>query len=48
MPAGMEFTAYNLDGDVTANADHIFDYSSNIINVMIAHDKVLYFINLIE
>ncbi|WP_212004574.1 hypothetical protein [Chitinophaga sp. HK235] len=41
MPEGIEFTAYNLDGNPTTNPDYIFDYSSNIINVMIVHDKLL-------
>lgn len=41
MPEGIEFTAYNLDGNPTTNPDDIFDYSSNIINVMIVHDKLL-------
>lgn len=41
MPEGIEFTAYNLDGNPTANPDYIFDYSSNIINVMIVHNKLL-------
>ncbi|WP_142687792.1 hypothetical protein [Chitinophaga polysaccharea] len=41
MPEGVEFTAYNLDGNPTTNPDYIFDYSSNIINVMIVHDKLL-------
>lgn len=41
MPEGIEFTAYNLEGNPTTNPDHIFDYSSNIINVMIVHDKLL-------
>ncbi|SEW52310.1 hypothetical protein [Chitinophaga arvensicola] len=40
-PEGIEFTAYNLDGNPTTNPDYIFDYSSNIINVMIVHDKLL-------
>lgn len=41
MPEGIEFTAYNLDGNPTTNPDYIFDYSSNIINVMIVHNKLL-------
>lgn len=41
MPEGIEFTAYNLDGNPTTNPDYIFDYSSNIINVMIVHDMLL-------
>lgn len=41
MPEGIEFTAYDLDGNPTTNPDYIFDYSSNIINVMIVHDKLL-------
>lgn len=41
MPEGIEFTAYNLDGNPTTNPDYIYDYSSNIINVMIVHDKLL-------
>lgn len=41
MPEGIEFTAYDVDGNPTANPDYIFDYSSNIINVMIVHDKLL-------
>lgn len=41
MPEGIEFTAYDLDGNPAANPDYIFDYSSNIINVMIVHDKLL-------
>ncbi|NSL85276.1 hypothetical protein ECE50_000425 [Chitinophaga sp. Mgbs1] len=41
MPEGIEFTAYDLDGNPTTNPDYIYDYSSNIINVMIVHDKLL-------
>ncbi|RBL90235.1 WD40 repeat domain-containing protein [Chitinophaga flava] len=41
MPEGIEFTAYDLDGNPTTNPDYIFDYSSSIINVMIVHDKLL-------
>lgn len=41
MPEGIEFTAYDLDGNPTTNPDYIFDYSSNIINVMIVHGKLL-------
>jgi len=41
MPEGIEFTAYNLDGNPTANPDHIFDYSSNIITVMIINNQLL-------
>lgn len=41
MPEGIEFTAYDMDGNPTTNPDYIFDYSSNIINVMIVHDKLL-------
>jgi hypothetical protein len=41
MPEGIEFTAYDLDGNPTTNPDYIFDYSSNIINVMIVHNKLL-------
>ncbi|WP_143307489.1 WD40 repeat domain-containing protein [Chitinophaga vietnamensis] len=41
MPEGIEFTAYNLDGNPTTNPDYIFDYSSNIINVMIIHGQLL-------
>lgn len=41
MPEGIEFTAYNPDGNPTTNPDYIFDYSSNIINVMIVHNKLL-------
>ncbi|ASZ12555.1 hypothetical protein KTO58_11775 [Chitinophaga pendula] len=41
MPEGIEFTAYKLDGNPTTNPDYIFDYSSNIINVMIVHNKLL-------
>jgi hypothetical protein len=41
MPEGIEFTAYSLDGNPTTNPDYIFDYSSNIINVMIVHDQLL-------
>lgn len=40
MPEGIVFTAYNLDGHPTTNPDYIFDYSSNIINVMILHDQL--------
>ncbi|OMP75850.1 hypothetical protein [[Flexibacter] sp. ATCC 35208] len=40
MPEGIAFTAYNLDGHPTTNPDYIFDYSSNIINVMILHDQL--------
>jgi hypothetical protein len=41
MLEGIEFTAYDLDGNPTTNPDYIFDYSSNIINVMIVHNKLL-------
>lgn len=41
MPEGIEFTAYDEDGNPTANPDNIYDYSSNIINVLIVHDKLL-------
>lgn len=41
MPEGIEFTAYDLDGNPTTNPDYIYDYSSNIINVMIVHNKLL-------
>lgn len=41
MPEGIEFTAYDLDGNPTTNPDYIFDYSSNIINVMLVHNKLL-------
>ncbi|SKA48395.1 hypothetical protein SAMN04488128_1129 [Chitinophaga eiseniae] len=41
MPEGIEFTAYDLDGNPTTNPDYIFDYSSNIISVMIVHEKLL-------
>ncbi|MGN7824065.1 hypothetical protein ACTJJB_28340 [Chitinophaga sp. 22536] len=41
MPEGIEFTAYDLDGNLTANPDYIYDYSSNIINVMMVHNKLL-------
>lgn len=41
MPEGIEFTAYNLDGNPTTNPDYIYDYSSNIINVMIVHGQLL-------
>lgn len=41
MPEGIEFTAYSLDGNPTTNPDYIFDYSSNIINVMMVHDQLL-------
>lgn len=40
-PEGIEFTAYDLDGNPTTNPDYIFDYSSNIINVMIVHNQLL-------
>ncbi|RFS19243.1 hypothetical protein DVR12_23705 [Chitinophaga silvatica] len=41
MPEGIEFTAYDLDGNPTTNPDYIYDYSSNIINVMIVHNQLL-------
>jgi hypothetical protein len=41
MPEGIEFTAYDPDGNPTTNRDDIYDYSSNIINVMIIHKKLL-------
>ncbi|MBO9731473.1 MAG: hypothetical protein J7623_22725 [Chitinophaga sp.] len=41
MPEGIEFKAYDLDGNPTTNPDYIFDYSSNIINVMLVHNKLL-------
>ena len=41
MPEGIEFTAYNPDGNPTTNPDYVFDYSSNIINVMMVHNKLL-------
>lgn len=41
MPEGIEFTAYNLDGNPTTNPDDIFDYSSNIISVMMVHGQLL-------
>ncbi|NML40082.1 hypothetical protein HHL17_22975 [Chitinophaga sp. G-6-1-13] len=41
MPEGIEFTAYDLDGNPTTNPDYIYDYSSNIINVMLVHNQLL-------
>ncbi|MCW3464944.1 hypothetical protein [Chitinophaga nivalis] len=41
MPEGIEFTAYDLDGNPTTNPDYIYDYSSNIINVMMVHNQLL-------
>ncbi|RAJ08294.1 hypothetical protein LX64_00941 [Chitinophaga skermanii] len=41
MPAGIEFTAYNMDGNPTSNPDYIYDYSSNIINVILIHHQLL-------
>ncbi|HVI48442.1 MAG TPA: hypothetical protein VM802_26465 [Chitinophaga sp.] len=41
MPEGIEFTAYDLDGHPTTNPDYVYDYSSNIINVMIVHGQLL-------
>lgn len=41
MPEGIVFTAYNLDGNATTNPDYIYDYCSNIINVMIVHNQLL-------
>lgn len=41
MPEGIAFTAYDLDGNPTTNPDYTYDYSSNIINVIMVHDKLL-------
>lgn len=41
LPAGIVFTAHNLHGDPTTVRDEIYDYSSNIINVMLLHEQLL-------
>lgn len=41
IPEGIEFIAYDQDGNPTDNPDYIYDYSSNIVNVMIVHEKLL-------
>jgi len=41
MAEGIVFTAHDLAGDPTNKRDQIYDYSSNIINVMIVHNQLL-------
>lgn len=41
MAEGIVFTAHDLAGDPTNKRDQIYDYSSNIINVMIVHNRLL-------
>lgn len=41
IPAEIVFTAHNMAGHPTTVPDEIYDYSSNIISVMIVHDQLL-------
>jgi hypothetical protein len=41
MPAGIVFTAHDLQGHPTIDPDDTYDYSSNIINVMAIHEQLL-------
>lgn len=41
IPAGITFTAYDLLGNPATNPNEIYDYNSNIINVMTVHDQLL-------
>ncbi len=41
MPEGIEFTAHDELGNPTTEPEETYDYSSNIIHVMIVHDQLL-------
>ncbi|NIG53308.1 hypothetical protein [Chitinophaga sp. Cy-1792] len=41
MPEGIEFTAYDYNGNPTKSKEKIVDYSSNVINIMIVHNQLL-------